>query len=289
MQRLLQDPVLRREVLKPSSSSIVVPATPRERAGRAGNTLAWVLGAASMLLVWQMSNPLLARPGGLDQALTGALVPVWHIMSQVGHGSNLVAVDPTTQRLRTELVDAQRRMHVIEAENQHLRRLVHLQGQAAPSGHTVTGQVVARDPNAWLQTLVLDVGRDNHLRPGLAVLSDGGVVGQLADVSPASSRVQTITSHGAMTAATITTRHAAGVLYGVDGRTMELRYLDPSAGVKAGDLVTTSGGDRYPEGLSIGRVTQVKPSTDGASVTAVVRPAVPLDTVKDVLVVQRKN
>ncbi|HEY3999099.1 MAG TPA: rod shape-determining protein MreC, partial [Candidatus Xenobia bacterium] len=69
----------------------------------------------------------------------------------------------------------------------------------------------------------------------------------------------------------------------------EMRYLDPNAGVRTGDMVMTSGQDGYPEGLAVGRIISLHPGTDGVSMVAEIRPAVSLDTVREVLVVTGKG
>lgn len=287
VDRLLRDCKLRRQLLSPPSRAIV----PIERTQRKGNVLAWTLGILSLVLVWQMSGPLLARTTVVDSTLTAFMVPVWSRFTQLtSHATpSRPPLDPVQQALLTQVRERDRRIHLLAADNRRLRKLVHMRGQLPAVASMQAGQVVARDPSAWLQTLVLDVGRRSHVTPGAAVVSDNGIVGHVTDVSDNSARVQTLTAHGATMAAVVEKRHAAGVVYGLDGHTCELRYLDPNAGVRAGDVVVTSGQDRYPEGLAVGRVLNVRPASDGVSMTATLQPAVSLDTVRDVLIVHGKK
>ena len=198
--------------------------------------------------------------------------------------------DPVQKRLLAQVRDEDRQIASLNADNRRLRGLLHMaKGLPTVKGSEVAAQVVARDTSAWMQVLVLDSGHNANLQIGMPVVAENGLVGRVADVSDTSSRVQTVGYKGATTAATIPARHTSGVVDGVDGRTSEMRYLDPNAGVHAGDVIMTNGLDGVPEGLTIGHVQSVHWANDGVSQVAVVRPAVPLDTVRDVLVVGGKK
>ncbi|HEY3998196.1 MAG TPA: rod shape-determining protein, partial [Candidatus Xenobia bacterium] len=210
IEMLLLKPELRRALLVPAVRTANVP---RPASQGLTHGLAWALGAASLLLVWQLTGPLLARSTGLDRGIMSAMVPLWKMASTyAGHSDTARAVDPMQRKLRVQLAAAHHQIRALSNQNAHLRRLIKLQSRM-PMVKTTAGLVVARDPASWLQTLVLDLGRQNHLANGMAVESDNGVVGRVADVSNASSRVRTLTFHGATTAAVVPRRKAAGVVY----------------------------------------------------------------------------
>ncbi|MHB2016454.1 MAG: rod shape-determining protein MreC, partial [Candidatus Xenobia bacterium] len=285
LEILLRTPALRRALLSAPSSARVPQAATHRSVDRG---LATVLGVLSLLLVWQAAGPLVPRTPVIDRTLTAWLVPVWSTVSRYTSPPMQapVALDPVQKRLLAQVRDQDRQLALLAAENHRLRGLLHMaRGIPDRGGLEVAAQVVARDTNAWMQTLVLDAGRTAHVTTGMPVVSENGLVGRVAEVSDGSARVNTVSYHNATTAATIPARHTSGVVYGVDGRTCEMRYLDPNAGVRPGDVIMTNGLDGCPEGLTIGRVQSLRWGTDGVSQIAVVRPAVPLDTVRDVLVV----
>ena len=62
--------------------------------------------------------------------------------------------------------------------------------------------------------------------------------------------------------------------------------MDPSADIKAGDRILTSGtGSVYPSGLYIGEVAEVKTDDANAALYAVIRPAVASAQVSRVMVI----
>jgi rod shape-determining protein MreC len=286
LDQILRQPSLRKQLLS-AASTAVIPVSRKPAQYSLG--LAWFLGAMSLVLIWQAATPFMPRTAGVDQTVTAALVPLWRTVSSITAKAAPapLAVDPVEKQLVNQIRERDRQMGGLAAENHRLRGLLHMAGGLPQGpGHELASQVVARDSSAWLQTLMLDSGRVAGAANGMAVVAESGVIGRIADVSDNSARVQTITYRGATTSASIPTRHTAGVVYGVDGRTCEMRYLDPNAGVKAGDAVLTNGLDGYPEGLAVGRVQSLRWAPDGVSEIAVVKPAVALDTVRDVLILQ---
>ena len=77
-----------------------------------------------------------------------------------------------------------------------------------------------------------------------------------------------------------------GVLVGASGNSGVLKYIMNDVAVAPGEGVVTSGLDRvYPEGLPVGKVVGVTPGSIYKNI--VVKPAVALDRLEEVLVVLR--
>jgi rod shape-determining protein MreC len=65
-----------------------------------------------------------------------------------------------------------------------------------------------------------------------------------------------------------------------------MKYLPPEADINPSDLVITSGlTNVYPKGLIIGRVVSVGEEFSGLSRYAIIRPAVNLSNLEEVLVI----
>jgi rod shape-determining protein MreC len=282
---LLRDRALRRAILSPPSTATV----PAPRAARQKPALAWMLGAVSTLLVVEMA----AHPPQLDSALTTSMLPVWQGLHYMSNPSLLAhSIDPAQRALMHQLRTSeehngtlQRELDAVKSENERLRHMMTMSRPAM--GPHVNGQVVQHDAKAWQQSMTINLGQTQGITPGLAVTADGAVVGRIENTTAQASTLHTVTFPDATTAAMIPARHAAGVVYGVNGHLCEMRYLNPNCGVRVGDQVTTSGQDAYPAGYPIGTVTEIHPAADGVSWTASIKPAVPLDTVRDVAVLQR--
>ena len=67
---------------------------------------------------------------------------------------------------------------------------------------------------------------------------------------------------------------------------MTVGLFSEGGGVTVGDFVVTAGGNsQYPKDLKIGRITELTPSSDGLSVTALVEPFADIQNTNNVLVI----
>ncbi len=190
---------------------------------------------------------------------------------------------PTAQLPYTPERD--RQMSQLAAENKRLWKI--LGREAGPASAQVTPPIVARvlsrDPRGWMSYLKLDAGSKQGVKKGMVVRGPEALVGRVTEVSPTSSTVRLCTDASSVVAARVKGRNAGGVVTGQGSSTLELRYLDPNTGVKAGDPVVTSGQDGlYPAGLTIGRIARILPQTDSSFVTAEVVPTTRFHEVKEV-------
>jgi rod shape-determining protein MreC len=79
-----------------------------------------------------------------------------------------------------------------------------------------------------------------------------------------------------------------GLISGTLGSSLIMRYLPKDCDIKVSDAIITSGlTENYPKGLLIGRVTDIGEEFSGLSRYAIVRPAVNLATIEEVLVIVR--
>jgi rod shape-determining protein MreC len=76
-----------------------------------------------------------------------------------------------------------------------------------------------------------------------------------------------------------------GLIEGIGGGQLRMKYLSNLADVQVGDLVVTSGlVGIFPKGLRIGTVTAVERTPDAISQQAVLAPAVDLSKLEEVIV-----
>lgn len=191
---------------------------------------------------------------------------------------------PRAQAVSNAETDALRRqVAALQADNARLQALLNL-AQASP-GRALAARVVARDPSGWFSSLTLDVGRRDGVMRDQVVVCPTGVLGAIVYVNDVSSRVRLLTdSHSAVPCAA-GAGHALGVLYGTDGPTCALRYVDPDAVLKVHDSVTTSGmGSHFPANLVVGEVVEAGGLENGLFKAAKVRPLADLGATTEVLV-----
>ena len=102
--------------------------------------------------------------------------------------------------------------------------------------------VIARDPNPFLQYVIINRGSDDGLRRGMPVVTQQGLVGRIAAVTAAAARVQLITDPGSSINVRLEPSQAQAVLQGQITGDVNLVMIPQSANIQAGDLVLTASG-----------------------------------------------
>jgi rod shape-determining protein MreC len=168
------------------------------------------------------------------------------------------------------------------AENSRLRALLELRTQVPCS--TVSAEVIGSSPGQGSNAVVIDKGADAGIRPDQGVITPEGVAGKIVTVYPHTAQVLLISDPAAGAGALVEKSRAQGVLKGQGAGLCRLEYIMNDEAVAPGDLVLSSGLDRvFPKGLKLGAVAKV--SRGNIYKQVVVRPAVPLDRLEEVLVV----
>jgi rod shape-determining protein MreC len=199
----------------------------------------------------------------------------------------LVHVREENARLRIELarVKSDRaRLAELEAENRHLSELLELKDVLGLNA--VAANVIGSDATGLSHTLILASGEDDGLRPGMAVLSNQGVVGKIIAVSPHASRVLLIDDHNSALDGFVQRTRARGIVAGLVDDGLILKYTDRSQDIRAGDTVITSGLDGiFPRGLLVGTIKSVHREGPGLFLNVSIAPAVEFRGLEQVLIV----
>jgi rod shape-determining protein MreC len=149
---------------------------------------------------------------------------------------------------------------------------------------TVAATVIAGGASPDFRTITIDKGSAEGLRPNMAVIVPGGVVGRIVTPTSRASKVQLLIDRNAAAGALIERSRAHGVVEGTGGG-LRMNYVSGLADVQVGDTVVTSGIDGiYPKGFAIGQIESVERSSSGFG-AIVVRPVVDSSSVEAVLVV----
>ncbi len=145
-------------------------------------------------------------------------------------------------------------------------RLVHKQ----LAGYTlIPGTVISNsnDRNGN-QNLVIDCGTNQGVRPEMGVVGGGGVVGIVYLTGPNHSLVIPVTNKKSSISCRIRGQNYFGYLQW-EGTSLLHAYVDDIpryAHVKKGEVVETSGySSVFPPGIFVGRITNIKNSSDGQS------------------------
>ena len=203
---------------------------------------------------------------------------------------DLVHVRQENVRLKNELakVTADRaRLSELEAENRHLGELLELRDVLG--ANAVAANVIGSDASGVAHTLILSSGSSDGLRPGMAVLSNQGVVGKIIATSPHASRVLLIDDHNSALDGFDQRSRARGIVAGMVDDGLILKYVDRSQDIRQGDTIVTSGLDGiFPRGLLVGTIKSVHREGPGMFVSVTLAPAVDFRGLEQVLVVKQQ-
>jgi rod shape-determining protein MreC len=147
------------------------------------------------------------------------------------------------------------------AENAKLKALLDVHARYAGAAVAVGVLFSGRDP--FSQKLFVDKGVDAGIKPGAAVIDESGVVGQVTRAFSSMAEVSLLTDKDHAVPVKNERTGVRSVLYGAGtGRPLELRFIPPSADVRPGDRLVTSGLDGiYPAGLAVAKVDAVERDT----------------------------
>jgi len=269
---------------------------------RKGVTALALLAVVGLTLFLASSLRLTSPIADLADTLIG---PLQRAVSSIGYfvddfSASIISagkLEQENKRLQQEILRLQAenaKLQSLQKENEELRQQLGF-ARARTDLKMLNAMVIARDPTAMHQYLVIDKGSADGVWVGQAVVHPGGaLVGQIMNVEQHRSQVLLITDIDSSVSAEIARTQADGVLEGrwQRGGLLELRYIevgkmpDGQPRVKAGDWVVTGHlGGIVPSGLLIGQVKSVKSSDSGLEQVAEVIPAVDIRSVDRVLVV----
>jgi rod shape-determining protein MreC len=177
------------------------------------------------------------------------------------------------------------RLASLEAENIELRELLSASEQI--DDRVLVSTLIAVDPDPYSQQIMIDKGTEDGVFIGQPVLDAYGLLGQVIDVLPRSSRVLMIADSNHAIPVQVNRNGVRAIAAGTGALdTLELIYVPNTADIQEGDLLVSSGlGGRYPKGYPVATVTSVNniPGKSFASVTA--EPSAHLDRSRHLLLV----
>jgi rod shape-determining protein MreC len=227
-------------------------------------------------------------------------LPVQRLLRQAGNelrGATGAAGDAATLRARNveleqivaQLTVENLRLKEIEAENVRLRSLLQFR-DVNPSftykGGQVVGRIVANEPTSIVKSILIDIGSNNGIEPGMPVVTERGLVGRVTDVYRNAARVLLITDSSSNVNTMLQNTRLRGILRGQAGQLPIMDYLPQDQPILVGDIVVTSGeGGSFPIGIPVGQVVEVEQNDVEMFQRAAVRTTVDFDTLETVLVV----
>jgi len=148
-------------------------------------------------------------------------------------------------------------MAALSADNDRLREL--LNASSSIDDQVLIAELVGISPNPNRLELVVNKGRSDGVKVGLAVLDSSGLMGQIIRVNEFTSWVLLAADSNFAVPVQVNRNGVRAIAYGA-GRLdeMELANVLNTADIRVGDLLVSSGlGGRFPKGYPVATVTKI--------------------------------
>ncbi|MDD1139081.1 rod shape-determining protein MreC [Pseudomonas sp. TNT2022 ID233] len=179
------------------------------------------------------------------------------IASQFGSRTELVAEN---EKLKSENLLLQGRMQKLAAlteQNVRLREL--LNSSALVNEKVEVAELIGMDPNPFTHRIIINKGERDGVVLGQPVLDARGLMGQVVELMPYTSRVLLLTDSTHSIPVQVNRNGLRAIASGTGNpERLELRHVADTADVKEGDLLVSSGlGQRFPAGYPVATVKEV--------------------------------
>ncbi|MDC4429794.1 rod shape-determining protein MreC [Acinetobacter baumannii] len=189
--------------------------------------------------------------------------------------------------MQAELLQAQVRLQKLSelsAENTRLRGL--LDTPLIIDGRMEIAEVIGTDADPLRHIIIINRGAMDHLKVGQTVLDDKGIMGQIINVYPHSSRVMLLSDKEHSLSVRLERTGMRAIVSGTgDLGRLKMEYVPTSANIQVGDKVLSSGlGEHFPAGYAVGAVAKIRRHNSGEFAEIDVTPAAQLATGHHVVV-----
>ena len=256
-----------------------------------------VLIAALILMWFDSKSPEWFNP--IRNTSHAAMQPIYEfslLPSYAGHWASGSAQSKEALRrenvqLKSQLIHAQAKLQqqdYILAQNARLQGIL---STTKPEQFDLNlAQVIGTDTNLLKQIVVLNKGAQAGVQVGQTVIDEDGILGQIINVYPNTSRLLLITDEQQSVAVTVKRTGQRAIVTGEGIQTsLRLNYVFKSSDVRVGDELVSSGlGGRMPAGYRVGRIANIKDTQADNFRSIEVRPAANFIDNAYVLILQDK-
>ena len=215
--------------------------------------------------------------GSAESVASGVTQPVTAFVDNIGSAARaqdtITGLQRQVVRLRAELSQAQ----LSKAQAAQLSKLLQLAGRGRY--RVVAANVIAAGP-AYENTVTIDAGSADGIKPDETVLNGDGLVGAVTSVSSHTATVLLDTDAGSTVGVRVAGTGEIGAVTGLghsqDGpAALRLQVFDANAVLAPGQQLVTFGsvgGRPYAPGVPVGVITRVVASPSALTKIAYVRP-----------------
>jgi rod shape-determining protein MreC len=184
-------------------------------------------------------------------------------------------------RLQTQVIDLQQQV----TETNILSALVDF-ARANPEFSYKAASVIGRDPSPFLRYVIINVGSNQGVLPGMPVVTDKGLVGRVDAVLTEAARVQLVTDAASAINVRMQASTTEAMLVGSTSGDLFIDMIPQDANIQVGDVVLTSGlGGNYPANILVGQVVSVRTMQSELFQQASIQPNVDYNQLQFILVI----
>ena len=175
------------------------------------------------------------------------------------------------------------------SENQRLRALLGYK-QSATQFDLVAASIIGREAATWSSVVMINRGTLNGVADNMAVVTELGLVGHVAEAGLNTSKVQLLLDPRSSVGTLIqrADSRVAGIVEGdINNPTRpKMVNIPKDAAVAVGDVVVTSGfGGVYPKGIIVGKIAEIHNDEGGLLKHGIIDTAVNFEKLEDVSVI----
>ncbi|MEN2752297.1 rod shape-determining protein MreC [Psychrobacter sp. FBL11] len=225
-----------------------------------------VLIVALIIMWFDSKNPELFKPvrsishAAMQPIYEFSLLPSYAEHWARGSIQSKEALRRQNVQLKSQLIHAKAKLQqqdYILAQNARLQGIL---STTKPDLFDLNlAQVIGTDTNLLKQIVVLNKGAKDGVQVGQTVIDENGILGQIINVYPNTSRLLLITDEQQSVAVTIKRTGQRAIVTGAGIPTsLSLNYVFKTSDVRIGDELVSSGlGGRIPAGYRVGRITRI--------------------------------
>lgn len=178
------------------------------------------------------------------------------------------------------------KMSALVADNGRLRELLNSTA-LLKSDDVLISETIGVSPRPDQHIILIDKGSDHNVTQGQPVIDAEGLMGQVIEVNPLSSRILLIADASHAVPVQINRNGVRSVAEGIGRLDMlELRHVAATTDIKEGDLLVSSGlGGRFPVGYPVATVSSVIHDPGQPFLTVKAEPTAQLSQSRHVLIV----
>ncbi|MCK4738627.1 MAG: rod shape-determining protein MreC [Deltaproteobacteria bacterium] len=233
----------------------------------------------------------------VSRAITSVVNPINYSFSTIKNSLTsildnyvlLLNIKETNQALLLrvdKLSKENNRLKEEEALHSRLKKLISFKENTPTK--TITASVLSisslQGSGGWTRVITLSKGKADTIEKNMPVMSPGGVLGRITDVSTHNSKGLMLIDPRSNIDVIIQRTRVRGIAEG-NGTDITLKYVRDLEDVRIGDVIVTAGlSGVFPKGLKVGEVTQVQKGWDNFFKSIVVRPSADLERLEEALI-----